>query len=722
MNEELQGKIIRIIFRNEENHYTIALVKTQDKQTVTIVGNLYQVGIDDYVKCSGSYYEHPNYGKQFKVESYEVILPEAENEIEKYLESVLLKGIGPQLAKAIVEKFGQNTFNVLDNRIDELKKIKGIGKKRFGLISKAWNKIRESREIIFSLQKLGLPVNTALKIYHRFGKDTLDIIEQNPYSVASEIEGIGFLTADKIAYKIGLAHDSQVRIEAAVLYKLTLLANDGHSFYPLRDLVKEVFNMLKVDSELIYDAVYSLERSGDVYIERESGDGGEYVYSFPLYFSETQIAFKLTGIMNSPPFNFGDIKNVEPERIINSQKYKLTDEQADALNSAIKNKLLVITGGPGTGKTFVIKTLIDYFKLNEIKTSLCAPTGRAAKRLAESTEQEAKTIHRLLEYSPLENRFVINNENPLDTDIVIVDEASMIDQYLFHSLLDALPEHAGLILVGDVDQIPPIGPGNILRDIIDSQVVKTVKLTKIHRQEIGSGIIVNAHRINNGMFPETKNTGNDFTLFLSSSENDVLNKIIELCSKTLPENFNYDPLKDIQVISPMYKGKIGIDNLNLKLQEVLNPGSEKIDLLGKRFRVGDKVMQTKNNYDKEIFNGDIGIIYHYDKAEQTVMINFEGRLIEYASTGLDEISLAYAISIHKSQGSEYPVVLVPILKSHSIMLQRNLIYTAVTRGKEKVYLLGDKLAIEKAIRTNRAFKRNTFLKERLQRLNAENNF
>ncbi len=721
MTEQLEGKIFKIIFRNEENHYTIALVKTPDKQTFTVVGNLYQIGVGDNVKFTGNFYEHPVYGKQFKVESYEVILPETEDEIEKYLESVLLKGIGPQLAKAIVEKFGQDTFNILDNRIDELKKIKGIGKKRFELISNAWNEIKDSREIIFALQKLGLPVNTALKVYNRFGKETLDIIEQNPYSVASEIEGIGFLTADKIAYKLGLSADSQIRIEAAVLYKLTLLANDGHSFYPIHDLVKEVFSMLKVDTELIYDAVYSLEETGDVYIEREFLTGGEYVYAFPLYFTETQIALKLTGIINSPPFNIENTGKDELERIITSQRYELTDEQADALNSAIENKLLVITGGPGTGKTFVIKTLIDYFNLNEIKTSLCAPTGRAAKRLAESTGQEAKTIHRLLEYSPLENRFVINSENPLDTDIVIVDEASMIDQYLFHSLLEGLPEHAGLILVGDVDQIPPIGPGNILRDIIDSNVIKTIKLTKIHRQEIGSGIIVNAHRINNGQFPENKNSNDDFTLFLSSSENEVLNKIIELCSKILPQNFKYDPLKDIQVISPMYKGKIGIDNLNQKLQEVLNPGSEKIDLLGKKFRVGDKVMQTRNNYDKEIFNGDIGMIYNYDRSEQTVMINFEGRLIEYTSTDLDEISLAYAISIHKSQGSEYPVVLIPILKSHSIMLQRNLIYTAATRGKEKVYLMGDKFAIEKAIRTNRAIKRNTLLKERLQRLEAISN-
>ncbi len=718
MTEQIEGKISKIIFRNEENHYTIALLKTPDKQTYTVVGNLYQIGIGDNVKLTGSFYEHPVYGKQFKIGSYEIILPETVDEIEKYLESVLLKGIGHQLAKAIVEKFGQDTFNVLDNRIDELKNIKGIGKKRFEQISNAWNEIKDSREIIFELQKLGLPVNTALKVYQRFGKETLDIIKRNPYSVANEIEGIGFLTADKIAYKLGLSADSQIRIEAAVLYKLNLLANEGHSFYPMHNLVKEVFTMLKLDTELIFDAVYSLEQNGEVYIERGFQDGREYVYSFPLYFTETQIAIKLTEIKNSPRFHIENTDRNELEDIINSQQYELTEEQADALNSAIENKLLVITGGPGTGKTFVIKTLIDYFNLNEIKTSLCAPTGRAAKRLSESTGEAAKTIHRLLEYSPIENRFVINSENPLDTDIVIVDEASMIDQYLFHNLLEALPEHAGLILVGDVDQIPPIGPGNILRDIIDSNVVKTIKLTKIHRQEIGSGIIINAHRINNGHFPEISKHDEAFTLFLSSSENEVLNKIIELCSNTLPENFNYNPFKDIQVISPMYKGKIGIDNLNQKLQEVLNPDSEKIELLGKKFRVGDKVMQTRNNYDKEIFNGDIGMIYSYDRHEQTVMINFEGRLIEYSSIDLDEISLAYAISIHKSQGSEYPVVIIPILKSHSVMLQRNLIYTAVTRGKEKVFLMGDKFAIEKAIRTNRAIKRNTLLKERLRKLES----
>ncbi len=726
MTEELQGSITKIIFRNNENHYTIASVKTKDKGQMTVVGYFYNINEGDNLKFTGSFYEHPKYGNQFKVDNYEVIMPETENEIEKYLESTLLNGIGPQLAKAIVDRFGQDTFNVLDNRIEELKQIKGIGKKRFESIKKAWNEIKDSRETIFYLQKLGLTVNTALKIYQRFGKETVDIIQQNPYLVAKEIDGIGFLTADKIAYKIGISEDSQVRIEAAVLYKLYLLSNEGHSFFPKSDLVKEVSGMLRLNPELISDALYSLEQNGEIHIERDfnlnNSESEEYVYLYSLYLTETEIANKLLGIKNSPLFlPDGQSNNVLLDEIFSSQQYELTEEQKDALRSATENKILIITGGPGTGKTFIVKTLIDYYNSNGFKTALCAPTGRAAKRLSESTGQEAKTIHRLLEYNPLEMRFAVNSENPLDTDVVIVDEASMIDQSLFFNLLDGMPEHAGLILVGDVDQIPPIGPGNILRDIIDSGIFKTIQLTKIHRQEIGSGIILNAHRINNGKFPVVENTNGDFSLFINSSETEVVNKIIELCSKTLPKEFGYNPFTDIQVISPMYKGNTGIDNLNLKLQNILNPDAQTVELLGKKFKVGDKVMQTKNNYEKDVFNGDIGMIYNYDRIEQTVIINFDGRLVEYTSGELDEISLAYAISIHKSQGSEYPVVIVPILKSHSRMLQRNLLYTAVTRGKERVYLLGDKFAIEKAIRTNRAIKRNTLLKERLQRLEAISN-
>ncbi len=720
MSEELQGTITKFIYRNPDNHYTIALVKTENQGTITVVGNLYNVNIGDKLKATGSFYTHHIYGRQFKIGSYEIIMPETENEIEKYLESTILKGIGPQLAKAIVEKYGQDTFEVLDNRIEELKKIKGIGKKRFGQIKEAWEKIKDSREVIFSLQKLGLPVNTALKIYQTFGKKTLDIIERNPYLIAKEIDGIGFLTADKIAYNLGIAEDSQVRIEAAVIYKLYLLSNEGHSFYPQNNLIREVSSMIRVNPDLVFDAIISLERKGEIYIERDlvydKMDDIECVYSYPLYFTEIQIAQKLIEIKHSPVFTTSTNGHSLLDDIFESQRHELTDEQKDALHSATENKILVITGGPGTGKTFIVKTLIDYYKRNEYKTSLCAPTGRAAKRLSESTGEEAKTIHRLLEYNPLEMKFTINGENPLNTDVVIVDEASMIDQTLFFALLDALPEHAGIILVGDVDQIPPIGPGNILRDIIGSDIFKTIQLTKIHRQEIGSGIIVNAHRINNGKFPEMTDTKNDFTLFLTSSENEIVNKIIELCSDILPRKYNYDPFTDIQVISPMYKGKTGIDNLNIKLQNVLNPGSQPVELLGKKFRVGDKVMQTKNNYDKEVFNGDIGMIYNYDPSRQKVSINFEGKLIEYSSSELDEISLAYAISIHKSQGSEYPVVIIPIMNSHSRMLQRNLIYTAVTRGKERVYLLGDKYAIEKAVRTNRSVKRFTLLKERLKHL------
>ena len=717
MQEIIHGKIEKIIFRNNESYYTIATFNSDENGVITVVGNLYQISAGDKLELTGSFYHHPNYGEQFKIQSYKTYLPDTIGGIESYLASTLLKGIGHQLAKRIVDKFGTETFNILDYKIVEIKTIPGIGKKRFEFISKTWNRLKDSREAIIYLQNLGLSINSALKIYKEFGSKTKNKIEQNPYALINLIDGIGFITADRIAYHAGFEEDSIERIKAATVYQLLLLANNGNACYPQNKLIGLVSKMLKMDIDKIEEAIYALEKERSIKIESVTDNNfsmNEFVYIYSLYLIEKSISKILLNLHNARKNSIRINDKLIPETV-KKQKFELSNEQINALQAVLENKITVITGGPGTGKTTIIKTIIDIFESQELKVSLCAPTGRAAKRISQTTRRTAKTIHRLLEYNPMEGLFNKNSENPLNTNLVIVDEASMIDMNLFYNLLDALPENCYLLLVGDVNQIPPIGPGNILRDIIDSGKIKTIIFNKIYRQAEGSEIILNAHRINKGEFPLVSNQKEDDFFFLKYfSENDALNEIVKLCTKILPGKLSYDPLNDVQVISPMYKGKVGVDNLNSRLQAAINPNGEEIKILSNKFRVGDKVMQIRNNYEKDIFNGDIGKIVNYDKGKRIVYINFDGKLLKYEFTEMEEITLAYAISVHKSQGSEYSVVIIPIFRSHSIMLQRNLLYTAVTRGKEKVYLIGDEQAISKALRNTKSEERNTLLKERLQ--------
>jgi len=719
MQEIIHGKIEKIIFQNKESHYTIATFNSDENGVITIVGNLYQISSGDKLELTGSFYHHPIYGDQFKIESYKTYLPDTIEEIESYLASTLLKGIGHKLAKRIVDRFGTETFNILDNNIEEIKSIPGIGKKRFEFISKTWNQLKDSRETILYLQNLDLSINSALKIYKELGSETISKIEQNPYALINLIDGIGFITADRIAYHVGFEEDSIERIKAATIYQLFQLANNGNACYPQNKLIRLVSKMLRMDISKIEEALYALEEENSIKIESvvdENFSRNEFVYIYSLYSIEKSISERLLNLHNAQK-NSIRINDKLISETVKKQKFELSREQINALKAVLENKITVITGGPGTGKTTIIKTIIDVFENQELKVSLCAPTGRAAKRISQTTHRSAKTIHRLLEYNPMEGLFSKNSENPLNTDLVIVDEASMIDMNLFYNLLDALRDNCYLLLVGDVNQIPPIGPGNILRDIINSGEIKTIIFNKIYRQAEGSEIILNAHRINNGEFPIVSNQKEDDFFFLKYfSENDALNEIIKLCTKILPGKLSYNPFKDVQVISPMYKGKVGVDNLNSALQRALNPDGEEIKLLSKKFRVGDKVMQIRNNYEKDIYNGDIGEIVNYDKSERIIYINFDGKLLKYEFPEMEEITLAYAISVHKSQGSEYSVVIVPIFRSHSIMLQRNLLYTAVTRGKEKVYLIGDEQAIHRALRNTKSEERNTLLKERLQQI------
>ncbi len=710
----LTGTIEKIIFRNDNDYYTVALLSSESDGLLTVTGNLYKVNTGDRLELEGSFYEHPKYGTQFKIKNFKTILPETTDKIEHYLASNLLKGVGSHLAKRIAQKFGADTFDILDNNIEALKNIKGIGKKRFDQISSNWEKLKESREAVFFLQSIGLSTSQAIKVYDLYGKTAKNKIEKNPYQLIDDIDGIGFKTADKLAFNLGFSYDAGIRIKAAIEFKLKELGNEGHVCFPKNKLIMQCSGMLKINPDEIEFALDSLleERRLKSTFSEKYNDNCIYLYN--MFLAEVIISNKIKSMTRAlPVFDMPNVR-LEVNNIINNSDLNLSGQQINALKATLKSNLLVITGGPGTGKTTLIKYLIDIYKELNFDIALCAPTGRAAKRMSLTTNFEAKTIHRLLEYSPHDGSFNKNSENLLDADLVIVDEASMLDMILFYRLLDALKENTVLILVGDVDQIPPIGPGNILKDIISSHIVETLIFNKIFRQAEGSQIILNAHKINNGKLPDLiSSEEDDFIYIRSTNEERTVNTILKLCGEYLPSKFGFNPFDDVQVLSPMYKGKSGVTNLNSKLQYKLNGEGEFIEGTSGKFKTGDKVMQIVNNYDKDVFNGDIGKLINYDRNSQQLIIDFYGRPVKYDLPEIDEITLAYAISIHKSQGSEYPVVIIPILKSHSIMLQRKLLYTAITRGKQKVYLIGEEDSIKRAVNNTKPDDRKTLLSDRL---------
>ena len=711
----LEGVLERIVFFNEENSFTVARLQVVGKKDlITIVGALPLPTPGETLRLKGQWVVDTKFGQQFRVESCLSVLPATIVGIQKYLGSSLIKGIGPIMARRIVDKFGLETFDIIEDSPERLREAEGIGPIRTERITNAWQEQKEIREVMVFLQGHEVSPAYAVKIYKIYGDKAISVVKENPYRLALDISGIGFKTADKIARSMGIDPNSQIRAEAGIIHVLSELVDEGNVYYPDQELKKKAGELLEVDPAILEMALATLAQQDRIMIEELPE--GKAVYLTPLYVAEANVARRLKTLIESTkqPLQLDVEKAIEWVQGINH--IELAETQKQAIKKAVTGKVLVLTGGPGTGKTTLVNSLVRILEKKGQRILLASPTGRAAKRLSEVTGKEAKTIHRLLEFSPKEGGFKRNEDNPLDADLVVIDEASMVDTILMNNLLKAVPVTATLLLVGDVDQLPSVGPGNVLKDIIASGCVETVILTEIFRQAQESLIIVNAHRVNRGEFPQLKpqqGQRSDFYYIEKNTPEEVLAVIKELCGKRLPNAFHFSPLDDIQVMTPMHRGTVGVSNLNAELQRLLNPEGKVITRGGRLFRANDKVMQTKNNYEKDVFNGDIGRIVTIDFDEQEVQVKFDDRLVNYELSDLDDLVLAYAISIHKSQGAEYPAVVVPLLSQHYIMLQRNLLYTAITRAKRLVVLVGSKSAIAITVRNNKVQRRYTNLAGRL---------
>jgi len=722
METELSGQIERITYTNEENGYTIARVKIfGQRDLVTVVGFLMSPTPGEILNMRGEWINHPKFGEQFKVTDYKTTVPATVFGIQKYLGSGLIKGLGPVIAGRIVKKFGEKTLDVIENDIEKLVMVEGIGKKRITMIQNAWDEQKEIRDVMLFLQSHGVSSGYATKIFKQYKNRSIAVVKENPYRLAMDIFGIGFVIADSIAEKLGFPKDSPLRVEAGILYVLHQLSDEGHVFYPYEYLVKKSRETLSVERDAIVEALGGLAINKKIVLEDlnenidEFKENNKGVYLAKFHLCETSIAARLKTLSIAPK----SIRGVKVENALEwVQKrldIRLAQNQAKAVQCSLENKIMVITGGPGTGKTTIINAILKIFSKLKVKTLLAAPTGRAAKRMSETTGHEAQTIHRLLEYSFAKGGFQKNEEKPLTCDLLILDEVSMIDTVLMHHLTKAIPTFSTVILVGDVNQLPSVGAGNVLNDIIASGVIPVVELKEIFRQARESRITVNAHKINSGILPtfEDDVPGNDFFFIQQEDPEKVLEIILELTKDRIPKRFGLDPVDDIQVLTPMHKGVVGAENLNTELQKSLNPSQMEIARGNRNFRVNDKVMQIRNNYDKEVFNGDIGRIVGMRPDENEIAVLFDGRNVVYEFYELDELVLAYAVSVHKSQGSEYPAVVLPVLTQHYILLQRNLIYTAVTRGRNLVVMVGTRKALAMGVNNDKTQRRFTHLRYRL---------
>ena len=720
---KLYGQLERITYQNEENDYLVGKVRVRGhSDLVTIIGNVPSPNLGEMLSMVGEWQNHPQFGAQFKVTFCSASAPTSIEGLKKYLGSGLIKGIGPVMAKRIVDRFGEETLEIIENSTNQLLKIPGIGQNRVQMIAAAWTEQKEIRNIMFFLQSHGISSNYASKIYRRYGNEAISVVQENPYRLAREVYGIGFAIADKIAQKMGISENSPQRVEAGIFYLLQSITEMGHVYCPLEVLIAQAKEILKVEDNVIQEATKSLEIEQQIVIEDLKKDNGieQGVFLAGYHFAEKQIAALLKNIQIAER----RIKNINADKavewICRQMDISLADKQIEAIRAAIDNKVLVITGGPGVGKTTITKAILQIFANVTNKILLAAPTGRAAKRMAEATGMEAKTIHRLLEFKGGDDGFLRNAEYQLNCDLVIVDEASMVDTLLMYHFLCAVPSYATVILVGDVQQLPSVGAGNVLKDIIDSGVIPVVSLNQIFRQAQQSRIIVNSHRIINGQMPEIDNyqQNSDFYFMQEEDPQKAISKIVLMVKERIPKKFGFNPLIDVQVLTPMNRGAIGAQVLNDALQENLNPNGFEIIKNGRKFRIGDKVMQIRNNYDKEVFNGDIGFILDIIPEDQTITVNIDGRDISYDYSELDELVLAYAISIHKSQGSEYPAVVIPLMTQHYVMLARNLVYTGITRGKKLVVVIGNIRAMSVAVQNNKTTERCTRLSERLKYLES----
>ena len=716
--ERLRCVVERITYQNGENGYAVIKCRANGYQDlVTVVGNMPEVHVGSVLNLGGFWKVDSKFGRQFSMTEFEETLPATAYGIEKYLGSGLVKGIGPKFAHQIVAKFGKDTLDIIEDDPDRLLEVYGIGKVRVERIKQSWQEQKEVKNIMLFLQGHDVSTSHATKIYKTYGDDSLKVVKENPYRLADDIWGIGFRTADTIAEKIGFGHDQYVRLRSGLLYALNQLADDGHCFAYKNMLLKEGAELLDVEPSSLKEVVEEMIRNEDVILETV-GDSGDKdkdtaIYLPPFYFAETGVARRLNEIYGGE-HQLSFRNEGLADRIQKRTSIQYDPVQLEAIQTAVTSKIMLLTGGPGTGKTTTTLGIITAYRESGAHILLAAPTGRAAKRLSEATGMEAKTIHRLLEVKPPEG-YQRNAENPLEGDVLIVDECSMIDIMLMYNLLKAVPDTMTLILVGDVDQLPSVGAGNVLRDIIDSERYPVVCLTKIFRQAQQSRIILNAHRINQGRMPDLSNGKNSDFFFIEEEDPEkVPDRIVELVKTRLPKYYRVQP-SGIQVLTPMQRGVIGATNLNQVLQSTLNGNGDGLRRGGYTFRARDKVMQIRNNYDKEVFNGDIGVVQEVDLEDRFLTVKFDDRVIHYDVTELDEIVLAYATTIHKSQGSEYPIVVIPVMMSHFVMLQRNLIYTGVTRAKKVLVLIGTKKALAYAVHNVTVSARNTFLKERICR-------
>lgn len=704
---KLRAVIERITYQSAENGYSILKANVKGyNDLVTLVGNMPEVTVGTVMVAEGEWKVNKQYGSQFVVSTYEEAMPATEFGIEKYLGSGLVKGIGPKYAKLIVSTFGLDTFDVIEKEPKKLSDVPGIGPKRIKKIHDSWMKQLDVKEVMVFLQGNGVSTAYAAKIYKAYGKESIKKVQDNPYCLADDIWGIGFKTADSIAEKMGYTKNDPRRCRSGIVYTLNQLSNEGHIYAERNQLLDAGVQLLGADKDSIEQVLDKMIASEDLKIE------GEAIYLPPLYYSEVGVANKLRLLMQD---NSKTLFQKEPNIKEIQKRTGITydDLQTEAIRQAVKSKVMVLTGGPGTGKTTVTQGIIAAWQTMGLEILCAAPTGRAAKRMTEATGMESKTIHRLLGFNPSEG-YKYNEDNPLGGDALIVDESSMIDIVLMNSLLKALPQGMRLLLVGDVDQLPSVGPGNVLRDIISSNVLPVVRLTRIFRQAQTSRIIMNAHAINEGHFPDISNgRQSDFFFMEAEDPEQIAATIVSLVKSRLPQAYHV-PSTSIQVLTPMQRSVIGASNLNISIQQAVNPVGEGLLRGGYTFRKNDRVMQLKNDYQKEVFNGDMGIVTLVNMEDRTLTVDFDGKSVEYESSELDELSLSYATTIHKSQGSEYPIVIIPVHFTNYVMLQRNLIYTAVTRAKKICILIGQRRALWYAVSHVTVTERNTRLKERLQ--------
>jgi len=711
--DQLSGYIETLVFCSEENGFAVARLKQpREKDLTTIIGTMPGINPGETIHCRGRWKHHPKHGRQFEVESYELTAPVDVPGIQKYLESGMVKGVGPIYAKRIVEHFGVETLKVIDKSPYRLLEVPGIGEKRVQQIETCWDEQKSIRRVMIFLQSHKVSPSFARKIFKTYGEDSIEKVTENPFSLARDIFGIGFKTADQLAQNMGIEKDASIRIQAGIEYVLWELSNDGHVCYPIELFLKEAEAILEVDPEKIRAEIDALDEAKR--IVKGVANEEPSIWIRPLFMAELGIARELKRI------NDGDcsIRSVLIDKAVDWAQEKLrmrfAKEQKEAIEKSLLEKLHVVTGGPGTGKSTITRAILSITSKLTDKITLAAPTGRAAKRLSEITYKKAFTIHSLLEVNFQEGGFKRNKDNPLKCRLLIIDEASMIDTQLMYHLLKAIPDETRVIFIGDIDQLPSVGPGTVLKDLIASERIPVTRLKHIFRQGRGSRIVQSAHRINAGYFPElTYDAESDFNFFEIENPEEILTRTVSLIKKEIPQQFGFDPINEIQVLSPMKRGLIGIDNFNHILQKELNPQPMQLLRMGRVFQPHDKVMQIRNNYDKHVYNGDVGRILEMDLEEQKLTVDFDGKEVLYDFSELDELMLAYAVSIHKYQGSECPCVIIPVHVSHFKLLFRNLLYTGLTRGKKLVLLLGTKKALAIAINTNNAQKRYTGLRELL---------